>query len=107
MDFGPPAPDTSTSFATYTQYIGFLVQRQPQLEWLHRLLCRPAAQDPSRTNVFIADSENGQLTEKATPLHAVRHRPMSAKTRVIVVRYEFAWGIDREVIDEVAFAGVF
>lgn len=92
------------AFDSYAEFVESLALRQPQYEWLSRFFSHVPTNLGHKTNIFVADSEDGRLLQKVIQPELLQECPPSVKTRLILIDYEEAWSIDRDILDGVSFA---
>lgn len=101
------ALDRSLSFHTYRDYVADLQEAYPEYSWLGNFLAASGA-SPSETCVSVIDGDDdGGLRRQdcsgSVPalVDVLRHRPASARTRIVHVKYRQSWSVDRDVVNAV------
>ena len=93
-----------TFWTTYTDYVKTLARADPSFAWLAYFFSQTPLSSNSGGQLNVLESHNDTLKEYACPLEDLGISPKAGTTRIVVFSYEEAWGIRREVLDQVALA---
>jgi hypothetical protein len=88
-------------YTSYADFVIHLSKRCPQYEFLSHFFSHNPTSSKNRMNLWIADSEHGELEEKIVQLDLVHNVPSSVKTRLVLIEYTESWNIDRSILDRI------
>ena len=94
--------DYDDGFSTYTEYIKALAQGDPQFSWLASFFSYRPLKPVSTAEISIVDIENGTLKDTPFLLDELAVSPPCGSTRLVILSYDEAWGIERDIHDGLA-----
>ena len=89
---------------SYTEYIKVLAKGDPQFSWLARFFSYRPQNPVSTTELSIVEIENETLVNKSFSLDELAVSPPPGTTRLLILSYDEAWGIKRDILDGFAMA---
>ncbi|KAI9875290.1 MAG: hypothetical protein M1830_008655 [Pleopsidium flavum] len=95
---------SETSWPTYAAYVDALARVDSNFEWLARFFSRSQQGVSTGEQLNILESNNDTLEDHACSLDELESPPRPGSTRIVVLSYNEAWSLDREVLDKVALS---
>lgn len=92
------------SWSSYTAFVAALARIDAHFEWLRVFLGHAPPEGSYGGRLIVLQSENGQLKEHTSAIDDLNHPPDFGSTRLIILSYEEAWSINRELLDHVALS---
>ena len=92
------------TWSNYTTFVHAVAQVDPNFEWLDRFLSHHQQGRFLGGQLNIFESCGDTIKDNACSLEDLNLPPKADTTRIVVLSYDEAWSLNRELLDKVALA---